>query len=263
MISRADRRTRRRSGPPAARVLLVLFLCAGIAMLGLLAGGEHRLASARLERSPMVGYYPEGMPHYPRVNEIPAGKNSRVGGARVRMSYFDTEDEPAKVASFYARHWRARRFFVRDDVTHRGGVVSAVDDQTDRVYQVLLMVKQGRTLVFPSVTTTPARAMESLDDKPPIPLFPESRAVINLGSKEGPTSARVILSVNDGGLEANLAHYRRVLREAGYRSESRKDKPLGEQHRILLYRKADSEITINLASLGGKRVRVHIMVVGS
>lgn len=254
-------RSRNRGNLP--RVLLVLFFCAGIAMLGLLGGGEHRAANARLESDPMLGYFPEGMPRYPRAQEVPAGKNSQIGGAHVRMAYFDTEDGPARVASFYAGHWRARRFYVRDDVTHRGGVVSAVDGQQGRVYQALIMVRKGRTVVFPSVTTSPTRAMESLDEPSPVPLFPESKAIINLGSKEGRMGARVILSVNDGGLEPNLAHYRRVLREAGYEPDSKKDQPIDNEHRVLLYRKEGGEVTVNLSALGGKRVRVHIMVVGS
>ena len=262
-----------RGRPRHARALLVLFLCAGIAVLGLLAGGEHRKARARWEKNPMVGYYPEGMPHYPRVRELPAGKSTSVGRARVRMSYFTTEDGPDRVADFYARFWRARRFFVRDDVTHVGGVVSAVDAHKGRVYQALITVRGGHssktgasaptTVVFPSVTTSPTRAMESLDREPPVPLYPESRAVIHLGASEGKTGARVVLSVNDGGLEANLDHYRRVLRGAGYRPENRKnEKPLGEQHHILVYRKEGSEVTVNLTAMGEDRVRVHMMVVG-
>ena len=42
-----------------------------------------------------------------------------------------------------------------------------------------------------------------------------------------------------------------------------KTQPLDENHRILLYRKQGGEITVNLNAMGGKRVRVHIMVVGS
>jgi len=242
---------------------MVLFFCAGIAMGGLLSGGEHRRAGARPEQDPMVGYYPEGMPRYPRVQEVPAGRNSQVGGSRVRMSFFVTEDGPAKVAELYGRFWRERRFYVRDDVTHVGGVVSAIDVKHHRVYQVLISVANSRTTVFPSVTTSPGQAMATLDDPSPVPLFPESRAVINLGSKEGGTAARVILSVNDGGLEPNLAHYQRVLREAGYQPESKKTEPLGQEHRILVYRKQGSEVTVNLNAMGEKRVRVHIMVVGS
>jgi len=246
-----------------SRTLLVLFFCAGIATLGLLTGGQHRLARARLEQDPMVGYYPEGMPRYPRVQEVPAGNNSQVGGSTVRMSFFTTEDEPSRVAEYFGRAWRARHFFVRDDVTHVGGVVSAIDVKYRRVYQILVTVSNGHTTVFPSVTTSPSQAMASLHEPSPIPLFPESRAVINLGSKEGDTAARVILSINDGGLEPNLAHYRRVLQEAGYRPESTRTRPLDENHRILLYRKQGGEITVNLNAMGGKRVRVHIMVVGS
>lgn len=264
-MSRARRRNseRREDRRTGARTVLVLFFCAGIALLGLLAGGEHRAATARLGRNPMVGYYPKGMPHYPRVQELPAGRDTRVGGSQVRMSYFTTEDDPAKVAEFYGERWRQKRYHVRDDVTHVGGVVSAVDAENGRIYQVLITVKQGRTVVFPSMTVAPGAAMDQPKQPPPVPLFPESTAVVHLASTEGSVRSRVILSVNDGGLEANVGHYERALRAAGYRPESSEQKPLGPEHRVLLYRKEGSEVTINLSAMSAKRVRVHMMVVES
>jgi hypothetical protein len=96
-----------------------------------------------------------------------------------------------------------------------------------------------------------------------VPLFPESKAIINLGSREGGTTSRAILSVNDGGLEENLEHYERELSKAGYRPESSEKQPAGEHHRILLFRKQGSEVTVNLSTMAGKRIRVHIMVVDS
>jgi hypothetical protein len=73
----------------------------------------------------------------------------------------------------------------------------------------------------------------------------------------------VVLSVNEGGLGGNLAHYRRVLGGAGYRPENKKnEQPLGEGHHILVYRKEGSEITVNLSAMGGDKVRVHLMYVG-
>jgi hypothetical protein len=249
------------------RVFVVLFLCAGIAFLGLLAGGEHKEATA-WRQNPMAGFWQgKQMPRYPGAREAPAGASSNVGGAQVKMSFLTTEDDPDKVARFYRRYWRARRFFVRDDVTHVGGVVSAVDVEGGQIYQALIMAQKGRTMVFPSVTHSPLAAMETSGaaQQAPVLLFPESRAVINLGSKEADTAAKVSLSVNDGGLELNEQHYRRELRARGYKEEINKRPKLPEGQRVLLYRKGSREVTVNITALDKKhkRVRVHIMAVGS
>ncbi len=254
---------RRPKSHPAARTLAVLFFCAGIAFLGLLAGGEHRPAAGQRNRDPMMGYYPADMPRYPGAREVPAGPAGNVGHTRVRMSVFSTKDEPAKVARFYGNFWQQRRLYVREDVTHVGGVVSAVDAGGGRIFQAMLVRRGERTMVFPSVTTSPLAAADTTAP-PPVPLFPDSKAVINLGNKEGGTKAAVTLSVNSGTLRDNVVHYRRELRAAGYTQEiQQRPKALGPNHHVLLFRKEGSEITVNITGLSEKRVRVHIMEVKS
>lgn len=266
-MRRARERAQHTSRSVAGRTLVVLFICAGIAFFGLLAGGDHRLATARLQHDPMDGYFGVQMPRYPGVQEVPAGPASTVGKARVRMSFFATADEPAKVARFYSRYWRQRSYYVREDITHVGGVVSAVDVEQGRIYQVMISTRGERTMAFPSVTTSPLRAMETDDERAlSVPLFPESKAVINLGSKEGNVNARVSLSTNSGGLGENVDHYRRELRNRGFVEEAKqKEEELGPGQRVLLFRKGSREITVNLTAMdpAGKRVRVHIMEVGS
>ena len=251
--------SRRPPASVAARTLLVLFLCAGIAVLGLLAGGEHRSATARVGRDPMAGYYGPDMPRYPGAEELPAGPATRVGGSAVRMSYFSSEDEPAKVARFYASFWQERRLFVRHDVTHVGGVVSAVDPR-GTIYQALITVQGNRTIVFPSVTHAPLRAMETGKEPPPVPLYPESKAVLSLTTSEGGAKARIHLSVNDGDLEANVAHYSGALRTAGYTPQASQQQPAAQSadQRILVYHKDGREVTVSLAALGKQRTRVHL-----
>jgi hypothetical protein len=255
------RRTRARAAH-LTKTLLVLFFCAGIAFLGLLQGGEHRAANARLERDPMDDYYGEHMPRYPDVTELPAGPESRLGGTRVRMSYFATKDEPAKVARFYEGFWRSRRFFVRRDVTHLGGVVSAVDPETQVIYQALITRRGSSTDVFPSVTTEPLAVADAEADPPPVELFPESRAVSAMTTEEGQTRARIHLSINEGGLEANLTHYQAALQAAGFQPETTEQpEELPKDMRVLLYRGQGREITVNLKALDDKQVRVHLMEV--
>lgn len=246
-------------GSAAGRVFVVLFICAGIAFLGLLAGGEHRPAEALSGGDPIDGYYGEDMPRYPRVQELPAGPASRVGGARVRMSLFSTKDEPLKVARYYADFWRTRHFFVRQDVTHVGGVVSAVDAAHKKIYQIMVTRSGELTRVFPSVTTKPTLALSGDGQEPPLPLFPESRTVITMGSKEGLAAARINLSVNEGTMEANIAHYRGALQAAGFRPDIKKQPAEDPGQHVLLYRNGPREITLYLTQMNEAQVRVHIM----
>ncbi len=258
------RRKTQTASAAAGRTLLVLFFCAGIAFLGLLSGGDYPAAVARGGPDPMDGYYPPVMPRYPGSRELPAGPAGEVGRARVRMSFFVTADEPLKVARFYEDHWRQHRLFVRRDVSHVGGVISAVDSVGQTVYQALLSRRGDQTHVFPSITRGPLQAMDPGGQQPVVPLYQGSRAVITLRNTEGQTSALVTLSVNDGTLQENEAYYEQALQAAGFRKQHRQQPDgLGPQHRILLYRDATREVTVNLSALGERRTRVHLMEVGS
>jgi hypothetical protein len=129
---------------------------------------------------------------------------------------------------------------------------------------VLLGVQGKRTLAFPSQTRSPLAAGQASEGSAPVPLFPDSKTLLALGSSEGDKRARMHLSVNDSGLEANLSHFRRELQADGYVEESRKQPAgIGPEHRILVFRKEGSEVTVNLVTLGGRRVRVHLTRVES
>ncbi len=248
-------------GSTAGRVLIVLFICAGIAFLGLLTGGEHRQAKAVAGGDPMNGYYGEDMPRYPQVQELPAGPASRIGGTKVKMSLFSTKDEPLKIARYYADFWRTRHFFVRQDVTHVGGVVSAIDAKHMRIFQIMLTRSGELTRVFPSVTVKPMLALNNDGKDPPLPLFPESRTVITMDNTEGLAAAQIHLSLNEGTMKANIAHYRGALQSAGFSPEIKKQPAEDPRQHVLLYRKGARELTIYLTQMTERKVRVHMMEV--
>jgi len=259
-------RTQRRSR--AGRILLVLFCCAGIAGLGLLTGGDHPVANALRHRDPMAGYYGPNMPRYANVQEVPVGRDTRVGGSRVRMSRFITRDDPAEVADFYARFWRRRGLWVRDDLTHRGGTISAVDPEHGTILQVLLVVgSEGTTNVFPSVTDGPGQAMDRSAAGPPVPLFPDSRVVMNVSTVVHSNRARTLLSRNNGTLEQNVAHYRKVLSSGGFTEDLSRRATSGDETpdgapRMLVYRgRGGEEVTVNISATAGKQSRVYIVLV--
>jgi hypothetical protein len=251
------------------RTLLVLFFASGIAGLGLLSGGEHPTADAVAGRDPMTGYYSSAMPRYPHAKEAPAGPDTRIGGARTRMSHFVTQDDPGKVAAFYERQWRARGMWIKQDITHKGGYVSAVDPSGGRVYQILLSAEgSGQTKVYPSSTDAPLKALENRDDVVPVQLFEGSEVLMNLQTRAGPHTARTVLSVNYGTLDENLNHYRAVLAARGY-SEDLSNSKLGDQAdtegapHMLVYRNGHgAELTVTLSRLDGDRTRVHMMQIG-
>jgi hypothetical protein len=186
----ADRPRRGRPG----RVLTVLFICAGIAYLGLLSGGEHKQAVAK--RDPLAGFYPPDMPRYPQVREVPAGETS-VGRSPLKMSYFSTDHEPSRIGDYYAAFWRKRGFWVRSDVSHVGGMVAAVDNKRGYIYQVMLRKQGKHTLVFPSVNTAPMDFLRK-GEAPPVRLFKDSKVLTNTVSKAGANRAQVVLSTNPG-----------------------------------------------------------------
>jgi|GEM_PF-3755497 hypothetical protein len=246
---------------PHLRVVTVLIISAGIAFLGLLSRGDERKAIAGL--NVMDNYFPADMPHYPGVKEVPAGPSSQMGGARVRMSQFTTDHDPYKVASYYSKYWRSHRLWVNADVTHRGGVVSAIDVQKGQVYQLLLTLRGKQTWAFASLTRMPGQALKTETQEPPLKLMPGSKAVSAFSTQAGGQRARVNISVNEQGLDQNLAYYRAELRRAGYTPERAASTPLGAGHKILIFSDmGGNEITVNLAILGGQRVRVHMMAVG-
>ncbi|MBK8479813.1 MAG: hypothetical protein IPL40_01340 [Proteobacteria bacterium] len=257
------------------RVLLALFFCAGIAGLGLLSGGEPPLADAVLGRDPLAGYYPPEMPRYPQVQEVPTGARGEVEGARLRMSYFQTTDEPDRVADFYARFWRARGLWVRSDVTHRGGTVAAVDGAHGRVLQVMISTGAGgagATLVMPSVGDAPGRERSGSPRALPIALFPRSEQVLDSTTDGRDALARTVLSLNAGTLEENVAHYRRALRQAGYTEDVARPgaeqraalQALDAQTAMLVFRHAEGrEATVTITVLEPQRTRVHLALIGA
>lgn len=259
--SSEQRQPTRHGAATVGKTAAALLVCAGVAFFGLLGGGQ-KPATARWGSDPMTGYFDETMPRYPGVTELPAGPHTRVGGSAVRMSMFTCEHEPLKVARFYGDFWRSRGLYVRKDITHKGGVVAAVDPKKDRVYQVLITRSGGRTRAFPSMTTAPLSAMQNEAQAPPVPLYPESEVLLALQSGEAVARARLSLSLNSGSLADNVTHFRRELRAAGYRP-SGKPGDLADETSLLVYARPGSEITVSLAPQGEGQTRVHITEIAS
>ncbi|MBW2731810.1 MAG: hypothetical protein JRH20_05410 [Deltaproteobacteria bacterium] len=251
----------RRRGGGARRTLLLLYFCVGVTGLLLLTAGEPKQAVAR--QDPMAGYFLADMPRYPETRLVPSG-TTRVGGADLKMAYFNTKDDPHKVADYYLGFWKQRGFWTRREVTHRGGVVAAVDNKEMLVYQLLLFSDGRQTTAFPSLSRGPDRIGEA-SKEPPVKLYPDSRVLLNTTSKVAGTHAHMVLSVNGGSIGENRAHYDLVLAEAGFREarrEARAQLPKAMGKQVMLYHDAQGrELTLAFSQLKDQQTRVHLTMV--
>jgi hypothetical protein len=256
---------------PLAKVAAIAVFCSGLAFMGLLAGGDHRAARARIDRDPMKGYYQVSMPRYPGVKEYPLTRQMAVGKAPMKMSYFNTKDDPLKICRFYADRWRVAGHKVTQEVTLVGGHVSAVDTKNGVIKQIIV-TKQSRDryLVFPSVTHSPHAIQtvmaERLGKGDTAPVFPGAEGVSRFKSKDPGSSSRITRFVSFGELQENVEFYRTEMAARGWKLAEDVDKLPGLEkgHHVLVFKKGAQEATINFTAIsGGKQVRVHITEVGS
>ncbi len=252
---------------PAIKIFTVIFVCSGIAFLGLLAGGEYTSARARMDQDPMKGYYEVDMPSYPGARETPLSKSMSAGEAPMKMSYFVTQDDPLKVAGFYADRWKVAEYHVTEDVSLTGGNVSAVDLKSGVIRQIIITQQsEGRYLVFPSVTKQPLGMQTSTanklgpSDKPPV--FPGSEGVSSFGSDDPETNTNVTRFINFGGIKANVDFYKNEMAARGWSLQKMVDElpGLGKKHQMLVFNREGQEVTVNISALSeeSKQVRVHI-----
>lgn len=244
------------------RIFAVLFIASGIAFLGLLTGGEH--LPVRAAEDPMLRYWPVPMATYPGAVMRPIAADQRVGASALKMAYFTTADPPARVADFYAGEWRNAGYHVTEDVTFKGGTVSAYDAVAGMMRQVVMMAKNGRTLVFPAVAVEPSRMLDRSAVPADVPVYPGAWGLLVTQARDPMARSQVVTYIDDGALEANLNFYKSELGRRGWLDQT---KPLPSQYKsddghILVYGNGDgAEMTINLLKLDDTRTRVHVAVV--
>ncbi len=245
-----------------AKVTVVVFIAAGIAFGGLMAGGQHQGAKARRPVDRMRGHYPAPMPQYPGVKEFPMGDQLSVGPTRLKMSYFHTRDDTLRVASFYAAQWNAAGYYVTEDISPAGGVVAAYDPSKGTLRQVIIKRQVATTAVYPSLLMEPLRPTTgthatSLD----VPVYPGAEGVLRFGARDPGHRSKVTLYTNYGGLVNNVDFFRNQLPQRGWR-EVKSKAPLllpAEYHQTLTFHKGKRELTLNLTQMDKEgRVRVHV-----
>lgn len=246
-----------------AKVTVVVFIAAGIAFLGLMAGGTHKGAKARRNvKNRMLGHYPAPMPHYPGAKEFPMGGTLTVGSNRLKMSYFHTRDDTLRVASFYASQWKAVGYYVTEDISPAGGVVAAYDPAKGILRQVLIKHKGETTAVYPSLIMEPLRpATGTHATSADVPLYPGAEGVLRFGARDPGHQSKVTMYTNYGGLVNNVEFFRTDLPSRGWREIKSKARRLlpAEYHQTLTFHKGKRELTVNLTQMDREgRVRVHI-----
>lgn len=246
-----------------ARITIVVTLAAGIAFLGLLGGGDHPGAQARMDEDAMRGHWPAPMPTYPGALEYPLGSKHTVGQDSMVMSYFATPDDPLAVGRFYTAKWNGAGYHVTEDLTLKGGVVAAYDPGTGVLRQVLIRREGNRTMAFPSVTVSPLRpSSEAATAEGDVPVVPGSEGILAFGARDPGHQSRVILFTNYSGLTNNVDFYRNRLPNLGWTEKTAKvATPLpAELHETLTFQKGARELTINLTRMDAEqRVRVHLV----
>lgn len=243
------------------RIFAVLFIAAGTAFLGLLTGGEH--LPVRAADDPMARFWPVPMPKYPGSAPRPIAADQRVGSSALKLAYFTTTDSPAKVGDFYAGEWRAAGYYVSEDITPKGGSVSGYDAVAGMMRQIVMMRKEGRTLVFPAVATDPVKLLDRDAVPPEVPIYPGATGVLVTAAKDLMARTQVITYLDDGPLEANLNFHRTELARRGWVDETRPlpPKAQADDARILVYTRDGAELTVNLLKLDEQRTRVHVALV--
>jgi hypothetical protein len=243
------------------RIFAVLFIASGTAFLGLLTGGEH--LPVRAAEDPMVRFWPVPMPTYPGTAMRPIATDYRVGSSALKMAYFTTTDSPARVGDFYAAEWRNAGYYVTEDVTFKGGTVSGYDAVTGMMRQIVMMHKDGRTLVFPAVAVEPTKLLDRAALPPEIPILAGASGLLVTASKDPMARSTIVTYLDDSPLAANLTFYRGELQRQGWINET---KPLPAQFQtddahILVYTRDGAEMTVNLLKLDETRTRVHVTLV--
>jgi len=243
------------------KIFIVLFVASGAAFLGLLSGGEHSPVSAAGD--PMAHFWPVPMPSYPGATQRPVARDQQVGGSSFRMAYFTTADTPARVADHYAAEWRQAGYYVTEDVTHKGGSVSAYDAVAGVMRQIVMMRRDGRTIVFPAVITEPMRVLDNSSLPPEIPVYPGATGLLVTRARDPMVRSVVVTYLDEAPLATNVAFYRGELARAGWVDETKPlpDKVRTDDAEILVYTRDGKELTVNLLKLDDTRTRVHVAMV--
>jgi hypothetical protein len=243
------------------RIFAVLFIAAGTAFLGLLTGGEH--LPVRAVGDPLAHYYPAPMPHYPGVTERPIVGEQTVGGSSMKMTYFSTRDIPARVNDFYAGEWRRAGYYVTEDITPKGGMVSAYDSVEGLMRQVVILARTGQTLVFPAMVTEPVRVMETTSVPPELPLYPGASGMVVTAARDAIGKSHTVSYMDDGAIEANVTFYKAAMQRGGWQDETRAEtnKDVGDDVRILVFTRDGAECTVNFLKVDEAHTRVHVTLV--
>ncbi|HEY3356967.1 MAG TPA: hypothetical protein VGQ83_27200 [Polyangia bacterium] len=243
------------------RIFAVLFIASGTAFLGLLTGGEH--LPVRAAGDPMAGYWPAPMPTYPGSAPRPIVGDQTVGGSAMKLAYFTTPDIPARVGDFYAEEWRKAGLYVTEDITPKGGSVSAYDAVEGVMRQIVILARAGQTMVFPALVTEPVRVMEPATVPPEIPVYPGATGVLVTTARDPIARSQVVAYMDEGPIEANLTFYKGEMQRLGWANETKAEthKDVGDDARILVYTRDGAECTVNFLKIDDTHTRVHVTLV--
>ena len=153
-------------------------------------------ASAGKTRS-LNNFWPAPMPAYPMAQEMPLSEDMFVGRSRMKMVWFQTADEPLRVASFYRNFWESAGYYVTQDVHPYGGKVASMDLKHNLLRQVVMTRDGEMTTVYVSlIMGSPAHMLASGAGDTQLPVMPGAEGVTHIGSRDALANTSVLVYVN-------------------------------------------------------------------
>ena len=228
---------------------LIGFLAVACAVLvaGAWAGGALQPAQAQAGRP---GRATDDLAyHRSEVGEIPVGDSLEVNGQPMQLSIFFTNDEPKRVASFYADAFEARG--VLPILSADPGLASVAGfDPRDGLQRFISALPQpdGQTLVLVGVTNPrrPPRFTKGADEAG-IPVPKENRAWLGYKSSDEGANAESGQFVSPLAPEAILAWYRKELPARGWAERTADSSP-----GLALFAKDGAMLSVAVQALGDK-----------
>jgi len=250
------------------RILRIVLVMAAIAAMGITTWAfSPGVSGARAgAKRSLNNFWPAPMPSYPMAQEMPLSEDMTVGRSRMKMVWFQTADEPIKVAAFYRDFWESAGYYVTQDVHPYGGKVASMDLRNNLLRQVVMTRDGGMTTVYVSLimgSFTQMLASGAGDTQ--LPVMPGAEGVTHIGSRDQLANTSVLVYVDREDMDDNVAFYMQEMALRGYRpaSENARAAQVAEQMgsgvRVLVFSRDSEEVTVTLTPVEDSgMVRVHI-----
>ncbi len=245
--------------------ILSLAFVAITAMAWVMSARESGATASKKPQS-MHRFWPAPMPSYPLAREMPMSEDMYMGQARMKMAWFQTPDEPIKVANFYEGVWESAGYYVTREVHPYGGKVAAMDLKTNLLRQVMMTRDGAETTVYVSlIMGSPTQLLGSPTAELQLPVVPGAEGITQMGSRDPMANTSVIVYVNRETIQDNVGFYKTEMASRGYRLSADRSKireiseKMGMDVQLLIFEREGEEVTVSISQVEDSRMtRVHM-----